>query len=302
MNRTAAGGHAAAPTLLAGLLLLAVGAPGTAQNGADAASATMSVEDYQPISTLRVPEHPRTRAKFPFVDVHAHLRATAEAEVGQLIAEMEAMNMATAVNLSGGSGERFRETYAATAGRHPGRFVQFANVDFRGIDEPGWAERAVSQLEEDVRAGASGLKVFKNLGMFTVDSQGNRVPTDDPRIDPVWAKCGELGIPVLIHTGEPSPFWQPWDEHNERWLELEQYPNRRRDDPTRFASFDQTMEEQFDVFRKHPGTKFISAHLAWLGNDLDRLGRLLDEIPNMYTEVGAVLAELGASRAARASS
>ncbi|HVS64804.1 MAG TPA: amidohydrolase family protein [Thermoanaerobaculia bacterium] len=277
--------------------LLACALPAVAQNGGDRGGdrddVTMSVEDYEPISTLRAPQHPITRARFPFVDVHAHLRAVDEADVDRLVREMDAMNMAVAVNLSGGSGERFRQIYEATAGRYPGRFVQFANVDFRGIDEPGWTERAVRQLEEDVKAGASGLKVFKNLGMFTVDSQGNRVRTDDPRIDPVWAKCGELGIPVLIHTGEPSPFWSAWDEHNERWLELKQYPNRRRDDAARFASFDQTMEEQWNVFRKHSGTRFISAHLSWLGNDLERLGRLLDEIPNMYTELGAVIAEIG---------
>ena len=79
--------------------------------------------------------------------------------------------------------------------------------------------------------------------MFVVDKNGQRVHTDDPRIDPVWDKCAELGIPVLIHTGEPSPFWSPWDRHNERWLELKQYPSRRRSDP-RFASFEVTMEEQ----------------------------------------------------------
>jgi predicted TIM-barrel fold metal-dependent hydrolase len=53
------------------------------------------------------------------------------------------------------------------------------------------------------------------------------------------------------------------------------------------------MREQWNVIRRHPNTTFISAHLSWLGGDLDRLGRLLDELPNMYTEIGAVLAELG---------
>ena len=47
------------------------------------------------------------------------------------------------------------------------------------------------------------------------------------------------------------------------------------------------------IFRKHPETTFINAHLGWMGNDLARLGRLLDDHPNVYTEVGAVLAELG---------
>ena len=41
------------------------------------------------------------------------------------------------------------------------------------------------------------LNADKNLGMFVNDSKG-RVATDDPRIEPVWDKAGELGIPVLI--------------------------------------------------------------------------------------------------------
>ena len=33
---------------------------------------TMSIEDYEPKSTLIVPEHKVTRAKYPFIDVHNH--------------------------------------------------------------------------------------------------------------------------------------------------------------------------------------------------------------------------------------
>lgn len=260
----------------------------------------MSFEDYEPVSTLVVDENPLTRAKYPFVDVHAHLRGSDPAVVDGIVREMDAMNMATFVNLSGRSGRNFVDIQAGTAGRHPGRFVNFANVDFSGIDEPGWAEEQVRGLEEAVENGAVGLKIYKNLGMFVRDGNG-RVATDDPRIDPIWAKAGELGIPVLIHVGEPSPFWLPHDRFNERWLELKQFPNRKRDDAERFASFEQTMKEQHDMFRKHPNTTFINAHLGWYGNDLGRLGELLDEMPNMYTEIGAVLAELGRQpRTARA--
>ena len=269
-----------------------VAAPAAGQAGSGAAEATMSVEDYEPRSTLVVPEHPRERSKFPFVDVHGHLRGASAETIDQMVRDMDAMNMAVFVNLSGTSGDRFKTIDEGTRGRHNGRFVNFANVDFRNLEDDGWGERSAAQLEQDVANGAVGLKIYKNLGMFVTDSNG-RVPADDPRIDPVWAKAGELGIPVLIHVGEPSPFWSPWDLHNERWLELKQFPNRRRDDPERFASFEQTMNEQLNIFRKHPGTKFINAHLGWMGNDLDRLGKLLDEIPNMYTEIGAVLAELG---------
>lgn len=258
-----------------------------------AAGQEMTVEAYEPRSTLKVPGGPVTRAKFPFVDAHGHLRGGDPARIDQMVKTMDELNMATFVNLSGGSGEGLKANIAATKGRYPGRFVAYANVDFSGIGRPGWGEKAAAQLEADVLAGAQGLKIYKNLSMFQTDSDGRRVAADDPRIDPVWAKAGELGIPVLIHVGEPSPFWDPWDEHNERWLELKMFPRRRRDDPARFASFEQTMGEQHNLFRNHPGTIFINAHLGWLGNDLARLGKLLDELPNVYTELGAVLAELG---------
>ncbi len=258
-----------------------------------AAGQDMTVEAYEPRSTLKVPGGPVTRAKFPFVDAHGHLRGGDAARIDQMVKTMDELNMATFVNLSGGSGEGLKANIAATKGRYPGRFVAYANVDFSGIGQPGWGKKAASQLEADVQAGAQGLKIYKNLSMFQTDSDGKRVAADDPRIDPVWAKAGELGIPVLIHVGEPSPFWDPWDEHNERWLELKMFPRRRRDDATRFASFEQTMGEQHNLFRNHPNTIFINAHLGWLGNDLARLGKLLDELPNVYTELGAVLAELG---------
>jgi predicted TIM-barrel fold metal-dependent hydrolase len=118
------------------------------------------------------------------------------------------------------------------------------------------------------------------------------VRVDAPRSAPVWRKAGELGIPVLIHTGEPPAFFEPLDKHNERLLELTQFPERARP-PDRYPTFEQLMTEQHNMFRKHPRTKFINAHLGWLGADLGRLGALMDSLPNMYTELGAVLYELG---------
>ena len=262
----------------------------------------LAFEDYDPKSTLVVAEHPRTRAKYPFIDIHNHQRARdmSAADVDKLVADMDRIGLAVMVNLSGGSGAGLQQGLANLKGRYPKRFVAFANVDFSKIDEPDFGAKAARQLEEDVRNGAVGLKVFKNLGMFLTDKSGKRVRTDDPRLDPIWKKAGELGIPVLIHTGEPVAFWSPVDEHNERWLELQQFPDRRRTDP-KFASFEQTMGEQHNLFRKHPKTTFIAAHLGWLGNDLTRLGKLLDELPNVHTEIGAVLHELGRQpRAARA--
>ena len=266
--------------------------------------------DYDPPSTLVVPETLVTRAKYPFVDVHNHqFRMGADQDLGELVAEMDELNMAILVNLSGRGFRRIENEdgsvtfeldsheYLANAVQrarslYPGRFAVFTNISTTGIDEPDWTERTLAGLERDVAAGAAGLKIYKGLGMDSRDSSGERIPVDDARLDPVWAKCGELGIPVLIHTGDPAQFWQDRTKENERLYELLERPDRYRD-PAENAPWERIMGEQHAMMRKHPGTQFINAHLGWLGNDLGRLGALMDEMPNMYTEIGAVLAELG---------
>ncbi|HNI11406.1 MAG TPA: amidohydrolase family protein, partial [bacterium] len=87
-------------------------------------------------------------------------------------------------------------------------------------------------------------------------------------------------------------FWQPWDKNNERWLELKERPDRKRDS-SKEPSFESIIAAQHRVFKKHSKTIFINAHLGWMGNDLAKLGKLMDSLPNMYTEIGAVLAEIG---------
>lgn len=258
----------------------------------DKADTTMTFEEYEPKSTLVVPEHIVKSAKYPFIDVHNHQWRMATQDVSETTAEMNELNMAVMVNLSGRSGDALKAAMENVNEHAPNRFIQFANIDFDNIDDPDWTEKTVKQLEQDYNNGARGLKIFKNLGLTVTDSEGNRVPADDPRIDPVWAKCGELGIPVLIHTGEPKVFWAPIDKYNERWLEMKQFPNRHRS-PEEYPSWEEVMSEQWNIFRKHPETTFINAHLGWMGNNLSRLGELMDEFPNMYTEIGAVLAELG---------
>lgn len=256
------------------------------------AAQELSFEEYEPRSMLVVPEHPVTRARFPFVDVHCHLWGPmlAPDRVDEIVRQMDALNMAVMVNLSGRSGEDLKRTIAALRGRYPDRFVVFASPSYEGIDDPDFPARVAAQFEEDVRNGAGGLKIFKNLGMSVRDGQGRRVRVDDPRLDPLWAKAGELGVPVLIHTGDPAAFWLPHDKYNERWLELKERPNRKREGE---PSFDQLLEEQTNVFRKHPETTFIGAHFLWLAHDLDRLGRYLDEIPNLMVELGAVIYDPG---------
>ncbi|WP_236979218.1 amidohydrolase family protein [Membranihabitans maritimus] len=255
----------------------------------------MDFEEYDPPSTLVVPGEEITKARYPFIDVHNHQFGMPDMDLGELVEEMDKLNMKVMVNLSGrgrGSEEHLKGALENVHSNYPNRFIVFTNINFNNIDEPGWTENAVAQLEKDVKMGANGLKVYKSLGMDNTDTKGNRVKIDDPRIAPVWEKCGALGIPVLIHSADPKPFWSPHDNQNERWLELKLRSGRKRSDSTT-APWQTIIDEQHNIFRKHKNTTFINAHLGWYANDLATLGKLMDKFPNMYSEIGAVIAELG---------
>ncbi|MEX0313498.1 MAG: amidohydrolase family protein [Allomuricauda sp.] len=252
----------------------------------------MGFEEYNPKSTLVVPENPVKRAKFTFIDVHSHQFNMESQDLSELISDMDQMNMGVMVNLSGGSGAGLRAKLKNVNENYPNRFVVFANVDFSGVGTTNWGELAAAQLELDVKSGAKGLKIYKSLGLRYKDTEGNRVAIDDPRLDPVWEKCAALGIPVLIHAADPKSFWDPMDSSNERWLELKTRPRRKRS-ATNPAPWQQIIDEQHRMFKKHPNTKFINAHMGWYANNLGRLGELMDEMPNMYVGIGAIIAELG---------
>jgi predicted TIM-barrel fold metal-dependent hydrolase len=286
-------------TLLAGTLaaplLVAQQTPGQVRprpaEGREPEFKPPTIREYKPKSQLVTPQHPVPRARFPVIDIHSHQPTPiSPGDFDRVMKGMEANNLQILVNLSGSSGDRLRQGVdALRTSKYKDRMVLFANVNFSNVG-PGFGAKAARQLELDLKAGAMGLKIFKDLGMFDRKADGSRLQVDDPELDAIWETCARNNVPVLIHIAEPAAFFEPLDYSNERWLELSLYPDRRHQDGVRF---EQLMTERNNMIRKHPNTKFILAHFGWHGNDLARAGKLLDQNPNVYYDVAAVLYDFG---------
>jgi len=253
-----------------------------------------SILDYRPGSTLVTPQHLVPKAKFPVIDVHGHPgNLTTPEAINRVVAEMDRLNLQVMVVAENVSGDRLTRTLQALgATPHKDRFRVMSGVDFRSVGS-GWAERAVAQLEADVKAGAVGVgEISKAFGLNIRKPDGSRLRVDDPALDPLWQAFARLDVPVFVHTAEPQEFFQPLDYTNERWLELALFPSRRNNQPGQ-VTFEQLMTERNNVFRRHPKTRFIAAHFGWHANDLGRAAKLLDEFPNVTVEAGAILYDLG---------
>jgi len=256
-----------------------------------------SILDYRPRSTLVTSAHPVPTAKYPAIDFHGHPRdlITSREGLSQLAAALDSLNVRAMVAADNLSGERLQRAVAAirASPEMKDRVRVLAGIDFRNVG-PGWSGKAVEQLAADIAAGAVGIgEISKSLGLTTKKSDGSRLRIDAPELDPIWEAAARLKIPVFIHTADPQEFFRPVvDYTNERWLELSLFPGRRYPQD-QFPSFDQLMTERDNLFRKHPATTFVAAHMGWHANDLGRLGKLLDDFPNVHTEVGAVLYDIG---------
>ena len=254
-----------------------------------------SIVDYRPKSTLVTPEHPVPKAKYAAVDVHGHIAGNLDSaeSLAAFVAKLDSIGVGVFISADQTSGARLQQRIDLVRNSpYKDRVRFFTGLPVQGVG-PGWAEKAVAQLEADVKAGALGVgEVSKSFGMTDRKADGSRLTVDEPMLDPFWATCARLGIPAFIHTAEPPEFFNEPDMHNERWLELSLFADRRNYQPEK-VKFEQLMTERDNLFRRHPKTKFIAAHLGWHAHDLARAAKMLDEFPNVYVELGAVLYDLG---------
>ena len=255
-----------------------------------------SILDYRPRSTLVTTPHPVPRAKFPAIDFHGHPYEQLQSAEGlaRMGAQLDSLNVRLIVAANNTSGESLVRQMALVRASPTmkDRVRILTGINFSGVG-PGWAAKAVAQLEADVAAGAVGIgEIDKGLGLRYRKADGTRLQIDDPELQPVWEAAARLNLPVFIHTADPQEFWNPIDNSNERWLELALFPGRRYP-AEQNPAFETLMTERDNMLRRNPRTTFVIAHMGWHANDLPRLAKMMDAMPNVHTEIGAILYDIG---------
>jgi predicted TIM-barrel fold metal-dependent hydrolase len=245
------------------------------------------------------------RSHHRLVDLHTHVDFTPE-HLEQAVRLFDAVGIGVAVNLSGGTvtheanrPSAFEHNKATADQVAPGRFVEYMNLDYSGWDLPDFAARAVAQVDEGARLGAAGFKEFKRLGLYLRDSKGYLLRIDDAKLDPMWHRLGELGMPVSIHVADPKAFWGPYDASNERWAELRDHPGWWFGDPTKYPPREELLAALERVVGRHPETTFVCVHLGNNAEDLDWVDSELDRHPNMRVDIAARVPEIGRHDPAR---
>lgn len=260
----------------------------------------MNLEAFHPHSNLVTRQTVVTQPRFPVIDAHNHLAEPFgggwdKRPLPELLDVLDMAGVVAYVDLDGGWGEdilqRHLDHFKAPV---PERFQIFGGVDWSQWPAHGdnFGEWAAGRLREQARWGAQGLKIWKPLGLHVRDQHDRRVAVDDPRLDPLWATAGELGLPVLAHVADPVAFFDPLTPHNERWEELHAHPDWHFPSPP-YPPFLSIVEGLAAVVARHPATTFIGAHVGCYAENLGWVGDLLRRCPNFYVDISARVGELG---------
>jgi predicted TIM-barrel fold metal-dependent hydrolase len=221
-------------TLVVALLCLAAVAA--------AVGGTWAVERAVPV--LRQREAEAYALAVPRLDVHQHL-GPRTIDMAVQIARRHGID--ALVNLSGGTVGGGLEEQLAAAGKYPGRVHTFMNLDLRGCCDAAWAAREAERLARGQALGARGVAVTE-------------VRLASPVLEPVWAACAELGLPVTVEVDEAASELAP---------------------------------ATLVAVARHPRVRFVAGRFAGAAAEPERATRLLERHPNLHLDLGSAVPFLG---------
>ncbi|MDE1156109.1 MAG: amidohydrolase family protein [Acidobacteriaceae bacterium] len=255
------------------------------------ANVTLPISDFHPRTMLHRVESSVEKPLFPVIDYHNHLDAQ---DPARMLEVMDACGIEQIVNITMKVGDEAIEQIERYRAADPKRFHSIGWMDWSGADAPDFGDfldLTRQRIDRLVTHGIVGFKFWKDLGLIVRDASGELIRVDDERLAPIFDYLGQLGLPVMVHIGDPEAFFLPIDGNNERYEELAAHP----DWGFYGAQYgkDELLKQRDRVFLRHPKTTFVGAHIAENSEDLQRVSAMLDACPNVLVDISARASELG---------
>jgi len=229
-------------------------------------------------------------APFERIDTHTHIHRVAP----ELFAALEQQRwrclsicVARAIGNEPSDLEEMIRGTAEAFRAAKGRISWATAFDARGFEDPGFAERAITGLQESFHQGAIAVKIWKNIGMGIRGKSGAYLLPDNPALSPVFNAIQKAGKTLIAHIAEPDGAWLPLDKNNPEIGYYSQHPEwhmyGRREVPRKEA----ILEARDHLLARHPKLRVVGCHLGSDEEHWDRLAKRLDTYPNFAVDVAA---------------
>jgi len=295
LKKIGTAGLAASVTPALGMLPLATAqdshssSSNTKEASGQASPETILLKDYRPKSIYKIPITEVPKAKFPIIDMHSHAYAKTPEEIAEWVRNMDEVGVEKTIILSGATGQEFDDVYRKFA-VYPNRFELWCGFDYTGFDQAGFSQRATAALEKCHQAGARRVGELHDKGKGLTSETANAfgMHPDDARMDFVFDRCGQLGMPVNIHVADPIWMYEPMDNTNDGLMNAFHW---RLDNQPGIVGHSGMIDILERTVKKHSSTTFVACHFANLDYDLARLGQVLERHSNLYADISARYAE-----------
>ncbi|HBC31297.1 amidohydrolase family protein [Petrimonas sp.] len=230
--------------------------------------------------------------KIPKTDVHLHVNTLNKKYMG-FISQYNFRVVSPNVD-AGISIDEQLQTASALKKSWPGKFVFLGTFTVDDFGEQGFTDNVIKRIDHCKNAGASGIKIWKNVGMTLKDSFDEYVMIDDPRLDSIFIFMVENKIPVMGHMGEPRNCWLPLHEMNDssNYRYYKSHPEYHMYLHPEAPSYKDQIDARDNLLNKFPDLIFTAAHLGSLEWDVDEIAKRLDRFPNMNIDLSARIAHL----------
>jgi hypothetical protein len=186
------------------------------------------------------------------------------------------------------------DTASALKKLWPGRFTFLGTFSVENFGKPGFTRETIKVIDKCMSKGASGIKIWKNIGMVLKDSSGKFVMADDPAFDEIFSYMASMKIRVMGHLGEPRNCWLPLNEmtdtSNFRYYKAN--PQYHMYLHPEAPSYDQQIAARDNLLRKFPDLDFTGAHFASLEWSVEEIAKRLDSFPNLSVDMSARMGHL----------
>jgi len=165
----------------------------------------------------------------------------------------------------------------------PVQFAFLGTFSADSFENADFTRNTIAQINKCMQAGASGIKIWKNIGMTIKDKKGNYVMVDDPFFYPVFKYLEDNKIPVMGHLGEPKNCWLPLkemtDTSNVRYYRAN--PQYHMYLHPEAPSYEDQIDARDNLLKKHPQLNFTGAHLASLEWNVEEIAKRMDIFPEL---------------------
>jgi predicted TIM-barrel fold metal-dependent hydrolase len=168
-----------------------------------------------------------------------------------------------------------------------GRAVFCTTFSPYGFAAPGFAERAIHQLEADFANGAIAVKIYKVMGMEMKSKAGNYVMPDDPAFEPVYQAIASHNRTVVAHIAEPDSCWAPPNPSSPDYQYYKAHPGEYAYAHPEWPSKAAILAARDHFVEENPNLRVVGAHLGSMEADVDQIAQRFDRYPNFAVDTAA---------------